>query len=79
MSTLAPQVSAFVMACEALHWRLLEGHSLTVEEQTLIEQAAIQLMLRAEARRDAPDRDQLPSRDKGWTRWDKQVDREPHP
>ena len=79
MSILAPEVSTFVMACEALHWRLLEGHSLTVEEQGLIQQAAIQLMMRAEASTETPTRVQVPPSDKGWKRWDEPLDRESHP
>lgn len=74
MSDLAPQVSAFVIACEALHWRLLDGHALTVEERTLIKKTAIRLMLRAEG--DAVQSDES---GKAWRRWDEPLDREPHP
>ena len=79
MSTLTPQVSAFVMACEALQWRLIDGHALTVEERSLIQKAAIQLMMRAECWTDAPDRVQPALSDKLWRRWDEHLDREPHP
>jgi hypothetical protein len=79
MSDLAPQVSAFVIACEALHWRLLDGHALTVEERTLIKKTAIRLMLRAEG--DAVQSDEVHSlvSGKAWRRWDEPLDREPHP
>ena len=36
MAALADQVSTFVRVSEALHWALLEGHSLTSEDQDLI-------------------------------------------
>ena len=79
MSNLAPQVSAFVMACEALHWRLLDGHALTVEERALIKKAAIQLIIQTEGGSVPHDQVQSPASDKAWRRWDEPLDREPHP
>ena len=79
MSILAPQVSAFVMACEALHWRLHDGHALSLEEKALIKRAAIDLMIRAEGGTGLPQQGQPPAPDKAWRRWDEPVDREPHP
>lgn len=79
MSHLAAQVSAFIMACEALHWRLIEGHALTVEERTLIMKTAIQLMIGAEGGTVQPDQVHSPASGKAWRRWDEPLDRDPHP
>jgi hypothetical protein len=79
MSTLTLEVSAFVRACEALHWRLNDGHSLTEEEQGLIKQAAIELMMRAEAGSGAADGVLSEPSGKVWKRWDGHLEREPHP
>jgi hypothetical protein len=49
MSALVHQVSNFVQACEALHWGLLEGHSLSIEERDIIPQTAAELLMRAVA------------------------------
>jgi hypothetical protein len=48
MSTLSHHVSNFVRACEALHWRLIEGDSLSIEDRDVIEQAAVELLIRME-------------------------------
>jgi hypothetical protein len=45
MSTpFAHQVSNFVKACEALHWGLIEGHVLIIEDRDMIQQTAAQLL-----------------------------------
>jgi hypothetical protein len=53
MSAVGRQVTNFVRACEALHWRLIEGDSLTIEDRDMIEHAAIELLMRAGASTDA--------------------------
>ena len=77
MSALAQQVSKFVAASEALHWRLIEGDSLTAEDRNAIERTAVQLLMRIEASRRAPARPQKPSSNKVWKRWDEYLDEEP--
>jgi hypothetical protein len=79
MSTVAQQVSTFVKASEALHWALLEGHALTIEDRDMIQQTAIQLLMRAEGSTHTRRRPQTPSNDKGWTRWEVPLDDEAHP
>ena len=80
MSTsLAYQVSNFIKACEALHWELLEGHVLTIEDRDMIQQTAAELLMRAEGSTDAPARPHRPSSHGVWKRWDERVDQESHP
>ena len=79
MTALAKQVSTFIRACEALHWALLEGHQLTMEERDMIQQTAVQLLMRAEGSTGTAASFQTPSHDKGWTRWDEQREQDRHP
>ena len=76
MPALTDHVSSFVRACEAIHWRLIEGHSLTLEERDILEQTAVQLLMRVAGNTDPPD---WPSSHKVWKRWDEQLAQEPHP
>jgi hypothetical protein len=80
MSTpFAHQVSNFVKACEALHWGLIEGHVLTIEDRDMIQQTAAQLLMRAEVSTEAPSRPPRPSSHGVWKRWDQPLDQESHP
>lgn len=79
MTALAQQVSTFVRACEALHWALLEGHRLTMEERDMIQRTAVQLLMRAEGSTDTAASPQTSSHDKGWKRWDEQLEQDLHP
>lgn len=76
MPALTDHVSTFVRACEAIQWRLIEGHSLTLEERDILEQTAVQLLMRVAGHTDSPDR---PSSHKVWKRWDDELGQEPHP
>jgi hypothetical protein len=78
MSALVHQVSNFVQACEALHWGLLEGHSLSIEERDIIQTAA-ELLMRVEDNTDAPGWPRTRPSPKVWKRWDEQLDYERHP
>ena len=79
MPSITRHVSKFVAACEALHWQLIEGCPLTVEDRNTIEQAAIQLLMRAQASTDTPDRLHLASGNRIWKRFDEQLEQDPHP
>lgn len=76
MAALADQVSTFVRASEALHWALLEGHSLTSEDRDLIQQTAVQLLMRVEGGTNAL----APAHSgKVWKRFDDQMEQDGHP
>ena len=76
MAPLADHVSSFIRSCEALHWALLEGHALTSEDRDLIQQTAVQLLMRVEGSTDAP----APQRNgKAWKRWDEQIEEDLYP
>jgi hypothetical protein len=53
MSALVHQVANFVHACEALHWGLLDGHSLSIEERDIIQQNVAELLMRVQGNTDA--------------------------
>lgn len=76
MVPLADHVSTFVRASEALHWALLEGHSLTSEDRDLIQQTAVQLLLRVEGGANGLA---LPHSGKVWKRFDDQMEWDGHP
>jgi hypothetical protein len=80
MSTpLAHQVSNFVKACEALHWGLIEGHVLTIDDRDMIQQTAIQLLMRTDVSTEAPSGPLRASSHGVWKRWDQTLDQESHP
>lgn len=79
MSALNQQVSKFVAASEALHWRLIEGDLLSADDRNTIERTAVQLLMRVEGSTRGPVWSQGPSSDKVWKRLDDNVKQEPHP
>jgi hypothetical protein len=79
MQALTDRVSTFVRACEAIHWLLIEGHSLTIEERDIIQQTAVQLLMRVEENTYPPNQPPIPSSNMEWKKWDEQLAQEPHP
>ena len=54
-NTVAHEITQFVSACEAVHFLLGEGHSLTADERELIQIEANELL--SKVKFDKPSRD----------------------